>query len=103
MSEVAPRILTPRAGYAESSPTMVPAMFLIAAISFPLVLLGLLLAMERVERPLRTADSGQGLEGFFDNARPDEVSTFVSQGFPAALERYRRRLRRSAPGKHRAT
>ncbi len=82
---------------------MVPAMFLIAAISFPLLLLGLLLAMERVERPLRMADSGQGLEGFLDNARPDEVNTFVSQGFPAALERYRRRLRRSAPGKHRAT
>jgi hypothetical protein len=76
-------------------------MFLLAAITFPLLLLGLLLAMERVERPLRAADSGQGLEGFLDHARPDEVNTFVSQGFPAALERYRRRLR-SNRGRHRA-
>jgi hypothetical protein len=79
-------------------------MVLIAVVSFlfPLLLLGLLLAMERVERPLRAVDAGQGLEGFLANARPDEVNTFVSQGFPAALERYRRRLRRSQPGRHRA-
>ncbi|EIV95354.1 MULTISPECIES: hypothetical protein [Frankia] len=77
-------------------------MFVIAAIFFPLVLLGLLLAMERVERPLNAADTGKGLEGFLDNAQPDEVDTFVQQGLPAALERYRRRLRRPSPGKHRA-
>ncbi|ETA02587.1 hypothetical protein CcI156_01670 [Frankia sp. CcI156] len=77
-------------------------MFVIAAVTFPLLLLGLLLAMERVERPLNAADTGKGLEGFLDNARPDEVSTFVNQGLPAALERYRRRLRRPPPGKHRA-
>jgi hypothetical protein len=77
-------------------------MFLIAAIFFPLVLLCLLLAMERVERPLRSDDSSQTLEGFLDNARQDEVNTFVAHGLPAALERYRGRLRRSGPGKHRA-
>ncbi|CAJ65180.1 hypothetical protein FRAAL6557 [Frankia alni ACN14a] len=66
------------------------------------MLLGLLLAMERVERPLNAADTGKGLEGFLDNAQPDEVDTFVQQGLPAALERYRRRLRRGSPGKHRA-
>jgi hypothetical protein len=77
-------------------------MFLIAAIAFPVVLLALLLAMERVERPLNAADTRKGLEGFLDNARPDEVNTFVNQGLAAALERYRRRLRRTPPGKHRA-
>ncbi len=77
-------------------------MFAFAVVTFPLVLLGLLLAMERVERPLNAADTGKGLEGFLDSARPDEVATFVQQGLPAALERYRRRLRRTPPGKHRA-
>jgi hypothetical protein len=77
-------------------------MFLFAAIAFPVVLLGLLLAMERVERPLNAADSRDGLEGFLDNAQPDEVNTFVNQGLAAALERYRRRIRRTPPGKHRA-
>jgi hypothetical protein len=77
-------------------------MFLFAAICFPLLLLGLLLAMERVERPLNAADTGKGLEGFLDNARPDEVNTLVNFGLAAALERYRRRLRRQPPGKHRA-
>jgi|GEM_PF-6711220 hypothetical protein len=75
-------------------------MFLIAAIFFPLVLLCLMLAMERVERPLRGDDS-QALEGFLDNARQDEVNTYVAHGLAAALERYRGRLRR-AGGRHRA-
>ncbi|MBX6388816.1 MAG: hypothetical protein IRZ08_07420 [Frankia sp.] len=77
-------------------------MFAVAAIFFPLLLLGLLLAMERVERPLNAADPGKGIEGFLDNARPDEVNTFVNQGLAAALERYRKRLRRPPPGRHRA-
>ncbi|KPM53236.1 hypothetical protein CcI49_20775 [Frankia sp. CcI49] len=77
-------------------------MIAFAAVTVPLLLLGLLLAMERVERPLNAADVGKGIEGFFDSARPDEVETFVQQGMPAALERYRRRLRRTPPGKHRA-
>lgn len=79
-----------------------PVMFAFAAVMFPLLLLGLLLAMERVERPLNAADAGKGLEGFLNNARPDEVDTFVNQGLAAALERYRKRLRRSPPGRHRA-
>jgi len=77
-------------------------MFLFAAIAFPVVLLGLLLAMERVERPLNAADTRKGLEGFLDNASPDEVNTLVTFGLATALERYRRRLRKGSPGKHRA-
>ena len=65
----------------------------------PLVLLGLMLAMERVERPLRVDSVSEELEGFLDSARPDEVETFVSEGFAPALERYwrRRRLSRLLP------
>ena len=65
----------------------------------PLALLGLMLAMERVERPLRVDSVSEELEGFLDSARPEEVETFVSEGFAPALERYwrRRRLSRLLP------
>ncbi len=69
------------------------------ALLLPLLLLGLMLAMERVERPLRVDSMGDELEAFLDSARPDEVETFVSEGFAPALERYwrRRRLSRLLP------
>jgi hypothetical protein len=77
-------------------------MFLVATVFFPLVLLTLMLAMERVERPLKVADDPSSeLEDFLDSARPDEVDTFVSEGFAAGLERYRKRKKQSS-GKHRA-
>ncbi|HWG94054.1 MAG TPA: hypothetical protein VNU66_07525 [Mycobacteriales bacterium] len=65
----------------------------------PLALLGLMLAMERVERPLRVDSVSDELESFLDSARPEEVETFVSEGFAPALERYwrRRRLSRLLP------
>ena len=59
----------------------------------PVLLLGLLLAMEHVERPLRSDSVSDELESFLDSARPDEVETFVSEGFAPALERYWRRRR----------
>ena len=67
----------------------------------PLALLALMLCMERVERPLRVDSVSEELEGFLDSARPDEVETFVSEGFAPALERYwrRRRLSRLLPGR----
>ena len=70
---------------------------------FPLLLLVLLMAMERVERPLRVDSMGDELEAFLDGARPEEVETFVSEGFAPALERYwrRRRLTRLLPGRAR--
>lgn len=69
----------------------------------PLALLGLMLAMERVERPLRVESVTDELEGFLDSARPEEVETFVSEGFAPALERYwrRRRLSRLLPSRSR--
>ena len=65
----------------------------------PVGLLLLMLAMERVERPLRVDSLGDELEAFLDGARPEEVETFVSEGFAPALERYwrRRRLSRLLP------
>ena len=66
------------------------------ALAFPGVLLLLLLAMERVESPLRVESVGDQLVNFLDSARPDVVETFVSQGLGEALDRdwKRRSLRR---------
>jgi hypothetical protein len=65
------------------------------ALVFPGGLLLLLLAMERVEAPLRVESVGDQLVQFLESARPDEVETFVSQGLGEALDRYwkRRSLR----------
>jgi hypothetical protein len=69
----------------------------------PFLLLLLMLAMERVERPLNDESVTAELEAFLDSARPDEVETFVSEGYAPALERYwrRRRLSRLLPGRTR--
>ncbi len=57
--------------------------------------------MERVERPLRVDSVSDQLSSFLETARPDEVETYVSEGFAPALERYwrRRRLTRLLPGR----
>ena len=67
---------------------------------FPLLLLGLMLAMERVERPLRRASPTDELEVFLATAGPEEVDAYISEGPAPALERYwkRRRLARPIPG-----
>ena len=67
---------------------------------FPLLLLGLMLAMERVERPLRRTSPTDELEVFLATARPEEVEAYISEGLGPALERYwkRRRLARLLPG-----
>lgn len=71
-------------------------MFLLLTLAFPGVLLVLMLAMERVEAPLRDEAVGEHLTTFLADARPDEVETFVSQGLARALDRYwRRRALRS--------
>jgi hypothetical protein len=70
-------------------------------ITFPIALMVLMLVMERVEQPLRSVSIGEQLAGFLESARPDEVETFVSEGFAPALDRYwrRRRLARMLPGR----
>ena len=76
---------------------------LLVALLLPLLLLALMLGMERVERPLRAESVSEQLDSFLDSARPEEVETYVSEGFAASLERYwrRRRLTRLLPGRTR--
>lgn len=73
---------------------------LLVGLLMPLGLLGLMVAMERVEQPLRRESVSDQLESFLDTARPDEVETFVTKGYAPALERYwrRQRLTRRLPG-----
>lgn len=66
---------------------------LVAVLAFPFVLLGLLLAMERVEAGLRVDDVAVRLPRALDVAAPDELETLVRDGFGPALERYWRRRR----------
>ena len=77
--------------------------FLLLGLLLPAFLLLLMLAMERVERPLRVDSVSEQLEAFLGSARPDEVETFVSEGFAPALESYwrRRRFSRLRPGRTR--
>lgn len=78
---------------------------LLLGLLVPPLLLFLMLAMEHVERPLRVDAVSEQLEAFLDTARPDEVETFVSEGYAPALERYwrRRRLSRLLPGRTRSS
>jgi hypothetical protein len=77
-----------------------PVSLLLVALLLPVGLLVLMLGMEHVERPLRVASVSDQLEQFLDQARPEEVETYVSQGFAPALDRYWRR-RRIVPGRSR--
>lgn len=74
---------------------------LLVALLLPLGLLALMLGMEQVERSLHVESVSEQLENFLETARPEEVETYVSQGFAPALERYwrRRRLSRLLPGR----
>lgn len=76
---------------------------LLLALLLPVFLLLLMLMMERVERPLRVDSVSEQLSSFLASARPEEVETYVREGFAPALERYwrRRRLSRLLPGRSR--
>lgn len=78
---------------------------LLLTLLLPLGLLALMLCMERVERPLRVDSVSDQLEQFLDSARPEEVETYVSQGYAPALERYwrRRRFTRLLSGRPRSS
>jgi hypothetical protein len=71
-------------------------MFIWLALLFPVGILLVLLGMERVEQPLRVDQLGLDLETFLDSARPEEVETFVSEGFGPALDRYWKRRGKTA-------
>jgi len=71
-------------------------MIALLALAFPGVLLALMIAMERVEAPLRAEAVVDQVVDVLDSARPDEVETFVSQGFANALDRYWKRRNKRA-------
>jgi len=58
---------------------------------FPFVLLAFMILMERVESPLRRVAVENRVEQFLDEAGPEEMDTFVREGFPAALDQHDRR------------
>jgi hypothetical protein len=66
---------------------------------FPFILLAFMIVMERVENPLRTVAVENRVEEFLDDARPNEMETFVREGLPAALDARdrQRRLSRLLP------
>lgn len=71
------------------------ALLPLVVLVFPLALMAAMLLMERVERPLRVDEVGLQLETFLTNARPEELETFVSEGYSTALDRYWRRRGRT--------
>ncbi len=63
-----------------------------AMLLFPVLLLGFVLFMERVERPLSNGAVEREIEHFLDDANPEELDTFVREGTDSALSRFRQRL-----------
>ncbi len=59
---------------------------------FPVLLLGFMLFMGRVEEPLNRIAPEREIEKFLDDANPDELDTFVREGTDSALRRFRNRL-----------
>ena len=60
---------------------------------FPILLLGFLLFMGRVEEPLSRAAVERKVERFLEEANPAELDTFVREGTDSALRRFTERLR----------
>jgi hypothetical protein len=66
-------------------------MLLPLTLLFPVGLLLLVLAMERVERPLRDEKVGERVVEFLVSAPADDVERLVSRDAAQAVERYWRR------------
>lgn len=66
----------------------------------PVLVMGFALLMERLENRLRTGSvSEQDVEEFLEQAEPDEVDTFIKEGWTRAFSRFRVRRRRSRPSR----
>jgi len=61
-------------------------------LGFPVLLLLFTLLMGRVEEPLTKFAVEREIEQFLDDANPDELETFVTEGTDSALSRFRQRL-----------
>lgn len=83
-----PTSLADFAGQWQNATTM--AAFLV--LLFPVLLLGFMLLMGRVEEPLNRFTPERDIEHFLDDANPDELETFVHEGTESALRRFRNRL-----------
>jgi hypothetical protein len=59
---------------------------------FPLLLLGFMLFMGKVEEPLNRVSDEHEVEQFLADASPSELDTFVREGTESALRRFRQRL-----------
>ena len=59
---------------------------------FPIVLLGFMLFMQRVEEPLNKIAVERQIEQFLDDANSEELDTLVREGTDSALRRFRHRL-----------
>ncbi len=72
---------------------------MLTALAVPFALLLLMLAMERVEQPLRVDELGHDVRGVLLDADEaaavpaDQVESLVREGYGPALERYWRRRR----------
>ncbi|MEO5834660.1 MAG: hypothetical protein ABJA16_03825 [Nakamurella sp.] len=65
---------------------------------FPLLLLVFAVLMERVEARLQNVSVTENeVEEFLDQARPEEVNTFIREGLGRALDLFRLRRRPRRP------
>ncbi len=64
----------------------------------PLLVMVFALLMERLEHRLQTTVmSEQDVEEFLDKAEPDEVNTFIREGWTRAMSMFRLRRRKARP------
>jgi hypothetical protein len=60
---------------------------------FPVLLLGFMLFMQRVEAPLDRSDSSHDIEDMLDERDPGDMRVLVDEGTDPALRRFRSRRR----------
>ena len=61
-------------------------------LGFPFVLLGFTLLMGKVEQPLTRIAVEREIGHLLDDANPEELESFVTEGTDSALSRFRQRL-----------
>lgn len=69
------------------------AYLILLSVLFPGGLLLLAIGMEQLERPLRNDDVRAGIESFFEDATPEELEAYVSEGYGTTVDRFWRRER----------
>lgn len=70
------------------------AYLILLAVLFPGGLLLLAVGMEQLERPLRNDDVRAGIENFFEDATPEELEAYVTEGYGTTVDRFWRRQHR---------